>query len=152
MRRSSAFIAVVAAAIVATAVASGPVGALEFRSIADELGVLYDTPSKDSAKRLILTKDYPVEVIIASGDWVRVRDDNGTFAWIEAGRLAAKRMVLVAVPRTEARDAPDQSARPVFIAEKGVVLELVGVSGGWAKVRHRSGTVALIRLGDLWGV
>jgi len=138
--------------LVAAAVVSGPVGALEFRSIADELGVLYDAPSKDSAKRLILTKGYPVEVIIASEGWVRVRDDNGTFAWIEAGRLAAKRTVLVSVPATEARDAPDQSARPVFKVEKGVVLELVGVSGGWAKVRHRSGTVAFIRLGELWGV
>jgi len=147
MRRFSAIIALVAAAV-----ASGPVEALEFRSIADELGVLYDTPSKDSAKRLILTKGYPVEVIIASEGWLRVRDANGTFAWIEAGRLAAKRTVLVAVPAAVARDAPDWSARPVFKVEKGVVLELVGVSGGWAKVRHRSGTVAFIRLGDLWGV
>jgi len=147
MRSFSAIIALVAAAV-----ASGPVGALEFRSIADELGVLYDTPSKDSAKRLILTKGYPVEVIIASEGWVRVRDDNGTFAWIEASRLAAKRTVLVSVSAADARDAPDRSARPVFKVEKGVVLELVGVSGGWAKVRHRSGTVAFIRLGDLWGV
>ncbi len=139
-------------ALLAAAVASGPVGALEFRSIADELSVLYDSPSKDSTKRLILTKGYPVEVIIASGDWVRVRDANGTFAWIEVGRLAAKRMVMVAVPGAEARDAPEKSARPVFKVEKGVVLELVGVSGGWAKVRHRSGTLAFIRLGDLWGV
>ena len=147
MRSFSAFVALLAAAVV-----SGPVGALEFRSIADELCVLYDSPSKDSAKRLILTKGYPVEVIIASGDWVRVRDGNGTFAWIEAGRLAAKRMVMVAVPGASARDAPDKSARPVFNVEKGVVLELVGISGGWAKVRHRSGTFAFIRLGDLWGV
>jgi SH3 domain protein len=138
--------------LLAAAVVSGTAGALEFRSIADELGVLYESPSKDSAKRLILTKGYPVEVIITSGNWVRVRDDNGSFAWIEAGRLSEKRTVLVAVSGAEARDAPDNSARPVFMAEKGVVLELVGVNGGWAKVRHRSGTVAFIRLGDLWGV
>lgn len=147
MRNFFALVALLAAAVV-----SGPVGALEFRSIADEITVLYDAPSKDSTKRLILTKGYPVEVIIASGDWVRVRDDNGTFAWIEAGRLAAKRMVLVAVPGVEARDGPDKSARLVFKVEKGVILEFVRVSGGWAKVRHRSGIVAFIRLGDLWGV
>lgn len=139
-------------ALLAAAVVSGPLGALEFRSIADELTILYDAPSKDSTKRLILTKGYPVEVIIASGDWLRVRDDNGTFAWIEAGSLAVKRMVMVAAPGVEARDAPDKSARLVFRAQKGVILEFVGVSGGWAKVRHRSGTVAFIRLGDLWGV
>ena len=147
MRNFFALVALLAAMVV-----PGPVGALEFRSIADEITVLYDAPSKDSSKRLILTKGYPVELIIASGDWVRVRDDNGTFAWIEAGRLAAKRMVMVAVPRVEAREGPDKSARLVFMVEKGVVLEFVGVSGGWAKVRHRSGTVAYIQLADLWGV
>ena len=147
MRNFFALVALLAAVAV-----SGPVGALEFRSIADEITVLYDAPSKNSSKRLILTKGYPVEVIIASGDWVRVRDDNGTFAWVEAGRLAAKRMVMVAVPGVEARESPDKSARLVFMVEKGVVLEFVGVSGGWAKVRHRSGTVAYIRLADLWGV
>ena len=147
MRIFSAFVALLAASVV-----SGPVGALEFRSIADEITVLYDAPSKQSTKRLILTKGYPVEVIITSGNWVRVRDANGTFAWIESGRLAAKRMVMVSATRVEARAAPDNSARPSFKVEKGVVLEFVGVSGGWAKVRHRSGTVAFIRLADLWGV
>ena len=61
-------------------------------------------------------------------------------------------MVMVAVPGAEARDAPDKSARLVFRADKDLTLELVGVSGGWAKVRHLSGTVAFIRLADLWGV
>jgi SH3-like domain-containing protein len=147
MRIFSAFVVLLAAAVV-----SGPADALEFRSIADELTILYDAPSKDSAKRLILTKGYPVEIIIASGDWVRIRDDNGTFAWIEAGRLADKRTVMVVAEGVEARDAPDRSARLVFKVEKGVVLDFVDVSGGWARVRHRTGTLAFIRLSDLWGV
>ncbi len=150
MRRIRHYFALVA--LLLGAVVSVPAAALEFRSIADELAVLYDAPSKDAAKRLILTKGYPVEVIIASGEWVRVRDDNGTFAWIEAGRLAKKRMVMVSTTGVAARAVPDQSARPVFNVDKGVVLEFVGVSGGWAKVRHRSGTVAFIKLADLWGV
>ena len=139
------------ALLVALAV-SGPVYALEFRSISDDLTVLYDAPSKDSAKRLILTRGYPVEVIIASGDWVRVRDDKGTFAWVETGKLAKNRMVMVIAANVEGRSAADKSAQVVFKVNKGVVLEFVGVTGGWAKVRHHSGAVAFIRLGDLWGV
>jgi len=126
--------------------------AIEFKSVADEIAVLYDAPSKQSSKRLILTRGYPVEVIITSGKWVRVRDEVGTFAWIEVERLGAKRTVIISQAATEARDSPGGSARVAFRAQKGVVLDFLEVSGGWAKVRHRSGIVGFIRLRDLWGV
>lgn len=126
--------------------------AIEFKSVVDEIAILYDAPSQESTKRLILTRGYPVEVIIASGNWVRVRDEVGTFAWIEEERLGTKRTVMVSESATEARDAPDVSASVVFRAEKGVVLDFLQVSGGWAKVRHRSGVTGFIRLRDLWGV
>lgn len=134
------------------AFASGPVFALEYRSIADAVALLYDAPSKDSTKRLILTKGYPVEVVIASGNWLRVRDDGGAFAWIESSRLDDKRTVMVIEQEAIARGAPKDAAPIVFKAQKGVVLEFVGISGGWAKVRHSSGVVAFIRSSALWGV
>ena len=130
----------------------GVAQAIEFKSVADEIAVLYDAPSKQSSKRLILTRGYPVEVIIASGDWVRVRDEVGTFAWIETGGLNAKRTVMVSEAIAVGRASPGDSAPVVFKVEKGVVLDFVEVSGGWAKVRHRSGIVGFIRLRDLWGV
>lgn len=130
----------------------GAAHAIEFRSVADEIAVLYDAPSSESTKRLILTRGYPVEVIITSGNWVRVRDEAGTFAWIELKRLDSKRTVMVSGAAAEARESPGGSAPVVFRAEKGVVLDFVEVSGGWAKVRHRSGVVGFIRLRDLWGV
>jgi SH3-like domain-containing protein len=111
-----------------------------------------DAPAKDASKRLILTRGYPVEVIIESGDWVRVRDEVGTFGWIESESLDKKRTVMVSEAVAEAREAPDTSAAVVFRAEKGVFLDFVAVSGGWAKVRHRTGIVGFIRLRDLWGV
>ena len=67
-------------------------------------------------------------------------------------RLGAKRTVMVSEAATAARDSPQDSASVVFTAEKGVVLDFLGVSGGWAKVRHRSGVIGFIRLRDLWGV
>ena len=138
----------VASAVLFTGVAH----AIEFKSVADEIAVLYDAPSKQSTKRLILTRGYPVEIIIASGNWVRVRDEVGTFAWIEEERLGAKRTVMVSQAATDARDSPGESASVVFRAQKGVVLDFLEVSGGWAKVRHRSGITGFIRLRDLWGV
>ena len=126
--------------------------AIEFKSVSDEIAILYDAPSDQSSKRLILTRGYPVEVIIASGGWVRVRDEVGTFAWIESERLDTKRTVMVSEAATEARESPNESAPIVFTAEKGVVLDFLQVSGGWARVRHRSGIVGFVRLRDLWGV
>ncbi|UCD68034.1 MAG: SH3 domain-containing protein [Betaproteobacteria bacterium] len=126
--------------------------AIEFKSVADEIAILYDGPSKQSGKRLILTRGYPVEVIIISGNWVRVRDEIGTFAWIEVERLGEQRTVMIVKAVVGARASPGGSAPVVFRAEQGVVLDFLEVSGGWAKVRHRSGVAGFIRLRDLWGV
>ena len=131
-----------------------PVGAcaIEFRSIAATTAILYDAPSTQSEKRLILSAGYPVEVIIEADGWVRVRDDDGAFGWIEAAGLDARRTVMVVASQAEARDAPAGSASLVFRAERGVPLDFLGLSGGWAKVRHRSGRIAFIPLAELWGV
>ena len=126
--------------------------AIEFRSVADEIAVLHDAPSADSTKRTILTRGYPVEVIIESGGWVRVRDEVGGFGWIESRQLADKRTVMVSEAVAQAHESPSDSSAIVFRAEKGVFLDFVGISGGWAKVRHRTGIVGYIRLRDLWGV
>ncbi|NIO38901.1 MAG: SH3 domain-containing protein [Burkholderiales bacterium] len=126
--------------------------AIEFMSVADEIAVLHDAPSTQSNKRLILTRGYPVELIIATGNWVRVRDEGGTFAWIESKRLDDKRTVMVSEALVEAHDSPGQSAPVVFRAEKGVILDFLELAGGWAKVRHRSGVTGFILLRHLWGV
>jgi len=132
----------------------GPIAghAIEFRTVSDELSVLYEAPSTQSRKQLILTRGYPVEVIIETEGWVRVRDDAGTFGWIESVRLDTKRTVMVSVDVAPARREPNDSAAVLFRARKGVFLDFLDVAGGWAKVRHRSGMVAYVRLTDLWGV
>jgi SH3-like domain-containing protein len=141
------------AMLAATALAvSALAHAIEFRSVADEIVVLHDAPSEDSTKRTILTRGYPVEVIIESGSWVRVRDEVGGFGWIQSRRLGDKRTVMVSEAVAQAHESPSDSSAIVFRAEKGVFLDFVGISGGWAKVRHRTGIVGYIRLGDLWGV
>jgi len=126
--------------------------AIEFRAIADEVAILHEAPTRQSGKVLILTRGYPVEIIIDSGDWVRVRDYEGSFAWIESARLDTKRMVLVTSKNTDARKEPADGAHIVFRAAQGVVLEYLAVSGGWAKVRHSGGATGFVRLADLWGI
>ena len=126
--------------------------AIEFRTVSDEIAVLYEGPSRESRKQLILTRGYPVEVIISTDGWMRVRDETGSFGWIEESSLGTTRTVMVTGELTEARESPADTARLVFRAKRGVVLEFLELSGGWARVKHHSGLVAYIRLTDLWGV
>ena len=136
----------------ALAVAAAPAYCIEFRTIAEAAVVLYDAPTRQSSKVFILSKDYPVEVIIVSEGWVRVRDDTGAFAWVEARSLSSRRTVMVKSQVVDARDRPDGAAAVVFRADPGVILDYLGVSGGWAHVRHRDGATGYVALGQLWGV
>jgi SH3-like domain-containing protein len=126
--------------------------ALDFRSVAEPAAVLYDSPTKDSARLFVLARDYPVEVIISTDGWVRVRDDTGAFGWIEAKSLSNRRTVMVKAQSAQARQGPDEKAAVVFKAEQGLVLEFQGLAGGWARVRHRDGASGYLRLSELWGI
>jgi SH3-like domain-containing protein len=127
--------------------------ALDFRSVSAPRAVLYDAPSAQGKKLFVAHQYYPLEVIVNLGEWVKVRDVRGDFAWIEAKQLDPKRTVIVKVPQAEARESADPSAKLVFRAEQDVALELVETAGnGWAKVRHRDGLVGYVQVSQIWGL
>jgi SH3-like domain-containing protein len=131
---------------------AAPAAALDFRAIADPGAVLYDAPSTKAQKLFVLSRDYPVEVIVKVEGWSKVRDDTGEFAWVENKQLSDKRTVMVRANGAEARQSPSDSAALVFTVDKGVVLELASSSAGWARVRHPDGETGYIKVGQLWGV
>ena len=130
---------------------SGTTVALDFRSVADA-AILYDAPSTKAQKLFVLSRDYPVEVVVKVEGWTKVRDDTGEFAWIENHQLSERRTVLVKSSGAEARQSASDAAALVFTAEKGVVLEFLQLAAGWVKVRHPDGAVGFIKVGQLWGV
>jgi SH3-like domain-containing protein len=130
---------------------SGHAAAVEFRSVLEPAATLYDAPSTRASKLLILSAGYPVEVVVAIEGWVKVRDEQGTLAWAEAGRLSAKRTILAHLP-IEVRDSAADNARVVFRTEAGVALELIEQSGAWVKVRHRDGDTGYARVTGFWGL
>ena len=148
MFRATAVITVLAGLIAAPA----GVLALDFRSVADPGTVLYDAPSAKAQKLFVLSRDYPVEVVVKVEGWTKVRDDTGEFAWIENKQLSDKRTVMVKSSSAEARKSPADSAALAFTAEKGVLLEFIGMTAGWVKVRHPDGDTAFIKVSQLWGV
>ncbi len=130
----------------------GAAVALEFRSVADPAGILYDAPSVKAQKLFVLSRDYPLEVVVKVEGWTKVRDDTGEFAWIENHQLSDRRTVLVKSSSAEARQSASDASALAFTAEKGVVLEFVQLTAGWVKVRHPDGAVGFIKVNQLWGV
>jgi SH3-like domain-containing protein len=126
--------------------------AAEFRSVAENAAVLYDAPSLKAQKLYLVGRDYPLEVVVALENWIKVRDASGELAWVEKKSLSDKRSMMINVPLADVRQAPNDSAPLVFQAEKSVMLELVEFSDpGWIRVRHRDGQTGYVRVNQVWG-
>jgi SH3-like domain-containing protein len=127
--------------------------ALEFRSVAVSKAVLYDAPSSAAKKVLLLSQNYPVEIVVNLGDWLKVRDAQGGINWVEAKQLSNKRTVLVNANNAEIRQAADVASGLVATLEKDVVLDVTDVklNNGWLKVKHRDGITGYILISSTWG-
>lgn len=138
---------------IACLVCMGSAWGAEFRSVNVNGAILYDGPSFKATRIYLVNKQYPLEMISRSGEWVKVRDANGDFAWIAANALSEKRTVLVTAAVADIREAPQDTAEVVFRAEKSVILEPAEPpSSMWVKVRHRDGQSGYVRLDQIWGL
>ena len=138
---------------IACLISLGSARGLEFRSVGVNGAILYDGPSFKATRVYLVSKQYPLEIISRSGEWVKVRDANGDFSWIAANTLSDRRTVLVLAAAADIREAPQENSAVVFRAEKNVVLELVEPPAStWIKVRHRDGQSGYVRLDQIWGL
>ena len=127
-------------------------GAAEFRSTAEAATVLYDAPSAKSRALFVVSRGYPVEVIVTLEGWTKVRDAGGSIVWVESKALAQKRMVVVRRRVAEVRSTPEDSAAVAFKVAQNVLLELIEAApAGWVKVRHADGGTGFVRAAEIWG-
>jgi SH3-like domain-containing protein len=148
MGRPNLLCAVLAAALALPPAAWG----YDFRSVSGA-APMYDAPSKRAKPLFVIARDTPVEVIVGVEGWSKVRDVFGAIAWMEKHTLSDKRTVIVSAARAEVRGKPDDSAAPVLVCEKEVVLDLIETAPpGWAKVRHRDGQTGYVRVNKVWGL
>ncbi len=125
--------------------------AAEFRSAAEPAVVLYDAPSVKSSKLFIVSRGYPLEVVVQVEGWVKVRDAAGSLAWAESKSLDNTRNVLLKTAAT-VRQKPAADAPAAFEGQRDLLLELVeGAGAGWLHVRHRDGTAGYVRATEVWG-
>jgi len=141
---------VLLAAVAGTVVSAA---ALEFRTVAENAAILYDAPSAKSKKLYVVSRGYPLEVLVRVEGWVKVRDSAGALTWIESRALSERRTVMIKVPIAPIRGEAQDGAPVVFEAQQDVVLDLVEVTaGGWARVRHDDGATGFVRVSQVWGL
>lgn len=126
--------------------------ALDFCSAAKHGAALYDTPSDKARKLLVVSRATPLEVLLEQAEWLRVRNQKGTIAWIKKQDTSPQRHLQVIKPGIVHKDARNNSDS-VFRTETGLLLEmLTNTKTGWIKVKHRDGLTGYIRIEEVWGL
>ena len=134
------------AALIAAFLFAASAHAAEFRSVGQDAAVLYDAPSKAATPLYVVSRDYPLEVIVRLEAWVKVRDQTGALSWIEKSALSDRRMVVVTTPAAQVHVRPEDASPIAFVAAQNVALELLEVvPGGWLHVRHADGSSGYVR-------
>lgn len=127
--------------------------ALEFKSVAVPKATLYDAPSASAKKILLLSQNYPVEIIVNLGEWLKVRDAQGAISWVEAKQLSDRRTVMVITANAEIRSGADVASNLLATVDKDVVLEIADtkLTNGWLKIKHRDGITGFVLISSVWG-
>lgn len=142
-----------AAALAAAALAAGLAHAADFRSVSENGAVLFDAPSRAAKPVYVVSRNYPLEVIVNLDAWVKVRDHAGALSWIERKALSEKRMVIVTAPVAAVRARSEDTAPVVFSAQENVALEVAEpAADGWVRVRHADGAAGFVRASQVWGI
>ena len=145
MLRSSALAALLLAATAAHA--------FDFKTVGAAPAILYDAPSTKGSKLFVAPRGMPLEVVLSYGEWVKVRDVSGELAWTEMKALSNKQNVVARAANLKVRATADEAALPVFIVDKGVLLEVAeAAAAGWVKVRHKDGLAGYVKISEIWGI
>ena len=142
---------IVAASLLSVAAASAQ--AIDYRSVEVPAAILYDSPSQKGKKLYLIRAQTPVEAVVRLEGRVKVRDAEGSLAWIEARNLGERRTLVVTAPRAEIRESDKAEAPVVATLDKWVVVDFIEAAApGWAKVRHRDGVTGFVRSTQVWGL
>lgn len=139
--------------LVLLACAASAAQALDFRSVSVPAAILYNAPSLTAKKLYLIKAQTPVEVVLRNNGWVKVRDAEGSMAWVESKNLGERRTLVVTAARGEIRQAEKNDAPVLAELEKWVAVDFVQTaSPGWVKVRHRDGVTGFMRVTQVWGL
>lgn len=129
-----------------------PAFALEYRSTA-RAALLYDAPSTAGTRVAVAGAELPLEIVVDTDAWAKVRDPGGRLAWIEKSALGGPKTVMVKNDLSEVRREPRADAELVFRVARGVLLRVTGDAraDGWLPVKHADGLAGWLPAFEVWG-
>ena len=146
--RLAALALAAASAAWSTTAAAGPM-----KSVGVAVAVVWDERPPQAHKTFLAPRGMPLEVLGRADLWCQFRDATQAVGWIACSELSNRRTV-VALESSTVLASPDDSARPLFNVDRGVILEFLETTfnGGWIMVRHRDGGVGYLRDDRVWGI
>ncbi|WP_176591411.1 SH3 domain-containing protein [Sphingobium sp. EM0848] len=110
------------------------------------VGPSLDYPSNWVYRR----RDLPVKVVQVLGLWRKVEDSTGAQGWMHVRLLSDAQTGIVTADIAPMRASPNEDARAVFRAQKGVVGRLSSCGKGWCAF-DVGGQKGFIRTNEIWG-
>ena len=124
-------------------------------SVNADQAFLYEAPSGSTKKSFIVTKGYPLEVIVSLKEWKKVKDHEGLINWIKTSDLSSKRSVLNLKGDNPIYLEPSSASPILAKVNENVTLELLDAKkiDDWVKVYSKVGDIeGFIKATDLWGI
>ena len=103
-----------------------------------------------------ISSGFPLEVVKRSGEWLQVKDFEGSVGWVQKNTVnSAPHMIVKANKETDEKiniraEANGQS-KVVAQAKYGVVFKTVNKKGSWINVEHQDGVKGWVENSLLWG-
>lgn len=99
---------------------------------------------------------FPVEIVSAKGEWLQVKDFEGSAGWVHKKTTQKMpHMIVKANKGTDqqinVRSEPNTTANIVATASYGVVFKTLEKKDGWVKVEHGQGVTGWVDDRLLWG-
>ena len=124
-------------------------------SVNADQAFLHEAPSDSTKKSFIVTKGYPLEVIVSLKEWKKVKDHEGLINWIKTSDLSSKRTVLNLKGDNPIYLEPSSASPILAKVNENVTLELLDAKkiDDWVKVYSKVGDIeGFIKATDLWGI
>lgn len=133
-----------------------PATAAEMVAIAGEDINMRSAPGVDQPVLWQLGAGFPLEVIAKKGDWLQVKDFEGSTGWVHRKTTQQGAYVIVRANKgseqqINVRKEANADAEIVAKANYGVVFRVLGTKGPWVNVEHPQGVSGWVLGNLLWG-
>ena len=128
----------------------------EMASIASEDVGMRSGPGTQHEVLWKLGSGFPVEVIKNNGEWLQIKDFEGTTGWIKKNVTQKTPYMIVKANKdskkqVEVHGEPNEKGKVVATASYGVVFKTLEKKGSWVKVEHGQGVTGWLESNLLWG-